>query len=584
MKFLTEKHISKLNLISGLMIVGLLVVSMGYVSISKYYKNFQVRTQIFEQDYFTLTKEKIKASVEIQIRQIESKNVRVEKETNENLVASVGKIYDIIESTYQNYTTSATKKELVKIVLKPLQAFEMHETSDHYFVCDIKGNILIHSPPKLLEENKNYLNFKNSKGEFFIKDIISIANKDNGAFYSYHWKRFDDTKKDIYPKIVYLKKFKPLDLIIVAGTYPNDTEQLVKSKMLARMNSIAGLFEQNTYLFAYELMEENGKARFKTLVHHDKNEIGKEFSSETVDAEESTFLKQLLTDIKEYGEIFISHMDSKPGETKKIKKMSYFKFYPRWNWIIARGFYAEDLANIINKRKQEFKKDIGRDIKSFLAILIVFIILSVMVSVASSRGINGIITDYKDKVTHQNEELRKREQQLIKLNKILDETGRKDPLTGLSNRRDMDEKLTHQQALFKRSKRPFAIIMADIDYFKSINDSYGHDMGDNILIWMAKFLKDIVRGQDIVSRWGGEEFLLLLPETNLEGASTLAEKIRAGIADKSIEQDDIRLNVTLTLGVSVYDKETKMEEVIKQADDALYKGKRNGRNQVVTHS
>jgi diguanylate cyclase (GGDEF)-like protein len=108
---------------------------------------------------------------------------------------------------------------------------------------------------------------------------------------------------------------------------------------------------------------------------------------------------------------------------------------------------------------------------------------------------------------------------------VVNKTGsRTDPLTKLSNRRDMLEKIEFERIRFERSKRPFVFILCDIDKFKNFNDEYGHKTGDFVLVSIAKLMLETMRKQDQVCRWGGEEFLLLLPETEFEGGGILAEK------------------------------------------------------------
>jgi diguanylate cyclase (GGDEF)-like protein len=172
-----------------------------------------------------------------------------------------------------------------------------------------------------------------------------------------------------------------------------------------------------------------------------------------------------------------------------------------------------------------------------------------------------------------------------KLIEKLDQTSRADSLTGLSNRRDLLEKLVYEAKRFERNKKSFSIILADIDNFKSINDTYGHGGGDYILVEIAKILTRISRDQDIVSRWGGEEFLILLPETNSSGAKYLAEKYRQIIESHSFKFGGNQISVTMSFGVNMMrrnvDPKNVVKAVIKRADDCLYKAKRNGKNQVV---
>jgi diguanylate cyclase (GGDEF)-like protein/PAS domain S-box-containing protein len=148
-----------------------------------------------------------------------------------------------------------------------------------------------------------------------------------------------------------------------------------------------------------------------------------------------------------------------------------------------------------------------------------------------------------------------------------------DPLTGLANRRYIDIVLERNFAAAKRFKKPFAIIMADIDHFKNYNDTYGHIAGDRMLINVAKILEKETREVDLISRYGGEEFLILLSEADIDRARSVAEHKRKAVAEAA--------GITISLGVASYnDKINKPEELIKHADKALYQAKQNGRNRV----
>lgn len=150
-----------------------------------------------------------------------------------------------------------------------------------------------------------------------------------------------------------------------------------------------------------------------------------------------------------------------------------------------------------------------------------------------------------------------------------------DPLTSLVNRRGMEIALEEWKAL----QQPFAVIMADIDHFKVINDSYGHDIGDEVLQFLAQQLHDLSRPEDIVCRFGGEEFVVLLPKTNTEQAHKVAERLR--IYMENTNHPRIRAPITLSFGVASWPcADTSIAQVMKQADTALYAAKKAGRNQV----
>lgn len=156
-----------------------------------------------------------------------------------------------------------------------------------------------------------------------------------------------------------------------------------------------------------------------------------------------------------------------------------------------------------------------------------------------------------------------------------------DGLTGLLNRRAMQRVLQRETARSRRTHRPYAVLMADIDHFKSINDRFGHAVGDDVLRTVASHLRDGLRGQDVVSRWGGEEFLAILPETDLAGGEHVAEKLRAEIERHLMAFQGHELDVTMTFGLAGSDSEGPFEAVVEAADQAMYQGKRAGRNRVV---
>jgi len=161
--------------------------------------------------------------------------------------------------------------------------------------------------------------------------------------------------------------------------------------------------------------------------------------------------------------------------------------------------------------------------------------------------------------------------------KLYEETKRVslyDPLTGLANRRMMDIMLEKNFARSVRLDKPLSAIMLDIDYFKKYNDRLGHNAGDSLLVSLSAILLKETRKIDLVVRYGGEEFLVLLPDTEISKTKEVAERMRKKVEDS--------LGITISLGVATYNKNMKTEEdLVIQADKALYQAKLKGRNRVV---
>jgi diguanylate cyclase (GGDEF)-like protein len=170
-----------------------------------------------------------------------------------------------------------------------------------------------------------------------------------------------------------------------------------------------------------------------------------------------------------------------------------------------------------------------------------------------------------------------RTQQLKLANKELKTLANNDPLTNTYNRHGLQQYIQSAFERYRRSQELFCIALIDYDHFKEINDNYGHDVGDIVLITGADLIKSGIREQDKLARWGGEEFLVLLPNTSLEGAFEIANKLKNVICANPIGQP-IGVNVTVTGGVAMVSQDDSFETLFKRADDALYQGKQNGRD------
>ena len=173
------------------------------------------------------------------------------------------------------------------------------------------------------------------------------------------------------------------------------------------------------------------------------------------------------------------------------------------------------------------------------------------------------------------------EAELLALQTRLREEAIHDPLTGLYNRRYLKETLKRELVRATREGRPLCILMGDIDHFKSLNDTYGHQAGDEVLRALGDLLRNCARASDIPCRYGGEEFLVVLPDMSLDVARSRAEQVRRDFAGLRITFDDTQLGSTLSIGVSACpDNGTTADELIGTADQALYEAKHTGRNRV----
>ncbi len=171
---------------------------------------------------------------------------------------------------------------------------------------------------------------------------------------------------------------------------------------------------------------------------------------------------------------------------------------------------------------------------------------------------------------------------LIEYQQHLSQLSTQDPLTRLLNRRGLEVALQVTLAHAARQQSPTAAIMVDIDSFKEINDNFGHDTGDQVIREVARYLQQTTRGSDVVARTGGEEFLVILPETGLDGARQLAERMRRQIAETPLHVHNQSIPVTVSLGVAATTGEVDIDRLAQDADRAMYLAKRGGKNRVAS--
>ncbi|MCA1804668.1 MAG: diguanylate cyclase [Xanthomonadaceae bacterium] len=186
----------------------------------------------------------------------------------------------------------------------------------------------------------------------------------------------------------------------------------------------------------------------------------------------------------------------------------------------------------------------------------------------------GKLRDSHEKIEAASLALRQQNRQLEKLSIT-------DNLTGLYNRNKLDEILSEQLRRFRRSQKPFSLLMLDIDHFKQLNDTHGHLAGDQVLVGVAKTLAESIRSVDYAARYGGEEFIIVLPETNMSTARELAERICTRVRDSLYPYRDQALAVTLSIGVAdIRSSDDDADAIIARADRVMYEAKEAGRNRV----
>lgn len=180
-----------------------------------------------------------------------------------------------------------------------------------------------------------------------------------------------------------------------------------------------------------------------------------------------------------------------------------------------------------------------------------------------------------EKLATENEQLKT---QLVNMVRSLDLASRVDGMTGLANRRDIMEKIEREATRSHRHQHPFTILLVDVDDFKRVNDAHGFNTGDDVLVELARELSRCIRNEDICARWGGEEFLILLPETSAVGSLVVTHKVLESVDMTEFKASKPGIRITVSIGVCEYDPSLTIYDCISRADQALQQAKRDGKN------
>jgi len=226
------------------------------------------------------------------------------------------------------------------------------------------------------------------------------------------------------------------------------------------------------------------------------------------------------------------------------------------------GTYAVDIFLLHVFRPQDI--DLNTEIFQWCALAVVLISVSF---------IGGNISALRHELSQSRKELRKSLE-------IIRDMAMHDDLTGFYNRRHLMERIEAEKNRSIRTGTVFSLAMLDIDHFKNINDTYGHQIGDSVLIDFSAIIRSVLRKTDFCGRYGGEEFLIVLTDTDLKAAKVFAERIRAKVEESSFAALGRNSKVTVSIGLAESRKSENIEKTISRADEAMYKAKRNGRNRV----
>lgn len=582
------KLINAITLTFGVVFVATTVIIFAYTVFARF-NEFSKESNQIRSEYQQHQKEIIKIEVRASVGNIISRKGMIETTMKKRIKKRTNEAYKIINGIYDEYKHKS-REELLGIIKAGLAANRFFNDRGYYFLYGMDGEVIL-SPTIREYEGMHYSEIKDDEiRASFHKGFIGMQNQEH-IYLDYEWKKSPDSKP--LKKVAYITSFPPLGIYVGTSDYYLNVEEELKREILENMRSARYGQERNGYFYVLD-------KDYNMLMHPIRPSLQHQDMNTLTDPDGLKIAVEQVNVSKKDGEGYVSYKWLKPSSNKISPKISYSHIVPEWDWVIVSGVYTDDIDSEIEKMRSGIYQDMINDIAKLMLFITVISLISIFIILFIKRNLKRDTQKfisffnnaaYSDREIDRNEirfsefyELAFFANKMLKdklaAQKKLLEMATIDELTGAYNRRYFSEHIQKEYDKSKRYEQCLSLMVLDIDHFKRVNDNYGHSVGDDVLKLFAQTCQKDLRSSDIFARIGGEEFALILPQTNIDNAYELAERIRKSIEQLEIESESGRFKITVSIGIadiSLIEADDPFK-LYKAADEALYVSKESGRN------
>lgn len=623
-----KKYYSIINVIFFAIVTLLLLTSLffGYMWIQDEYGQFRRASEESLGEYMATQQSILRSEVGRILEYIRFMTTRTEKTLKENIRNRTNEALNIAWNIYDKFKEIRPDNEIKQMIKEALRPIRYSDGKGYLFINRLDG-VRILDPVFPESEGQNILNLQDDRGNFVAKEEIKVITRDGEGFVTGFWKKPSKQTGILYPKISFVKLFKPFNWFIGTGEYLDDAERRIQQDIFDMVSAIHIGIKNDQYLFIHDfdgVMLANGE---------NPDLVGKNLW-ELEDSQGKKVVREQVDLAKKLPEGVFLYQHWLLGKIGKMsEKLTFVMAILDWEWVVGASVFTDEIRDTMARKEEELKRQVRERIITiaiaiFSIILLALFILSILASQmyrsysvfssffekASSeyseidldqldysefrdlavmgnkmlqertrmengiREMNDLLQNRVQDQTREFQDLHENiesriEERTMKLKKLTDTDG----LTGLYNRRYVFGTLDTLVGDKRAKGKDLSVIMLDLDNFKRINDTYGHLFGDRVLEKVGETIMAQARSSDLAGRYGGEEFIVALPGTDLENGVLVAERIREGV--KNIDLGVKDLIVTISGGVAQMKDETTTE-LVDRADKLLYKAKKKGRNRI----
>ena len=582
--------LTRQSLLFSIVVILFLSLSNGVMTYFGQVRAYQADLESNEKSYLERELDASRSKIQSIKSYIDNESALSEESLKEKAKSIVSEAHEMALSIYEENKTEMGEAELKELIKNVVGSLRYDDEPGYNFIGQMDGKIVM-LPSMPGQEGSDILNLKDKEGAYPVQTAIRIASSPEGQGYmEWHWYKPGETE-EMHKKIGYVMYFEPYEWFIGTGEYLYVSENKLKMKILDTLEKI--YIDSEQYVF---IGGSGGNVFMAPYEIENFYDLGKSGDMHVWD-----IIKSLPAD----SEGFVDYVLPENALGYSYSKTSYVLYIPEWDWYVGSGINLDFLYSQNLQKIEELKALLVRNflfsiLLSFATFLVAiylfayynrnldkeFEMMNDFLSSAPGKYRELDVSKFKYRELHQlastaNQmisKIRMQKAELEKYSKRMKQLARTDSLTSLLNHNAIIENMQSRMHEADRYHTPLSVIMLDIDDFKSINDTYGHQFGDEVLVGVSSVFNKTLRETDIIGRYGGEEFLILLPNTNLDNAWQVAEKIRKSVA--SITWDVEGLTVTLSGGVSEYEGKHS-NKLIGDADKKLYKAKSMGKNRMV---
>jgi len=495
----------------------------------------------------------------------------------EELLSRTYEAYALMNSIYENNKESKSKEEITEIIRDALREIRFNDGRGYFFIDSLQGDVILY-PVYPESEGANLLDLQDDKGNYAIREEIQLVQSQGEGYIEGYWKNPNAEDERTYKKITFVKAFEPYGWYLGCGDYLDEITKEIQKEVLDYVDSIQYGEADVQYVFLHDYNGvELANGVYPELVGINNYEL-EDISGSKV------YQEQIDLCVEDDGG-YLTHYWPTIERDGQHKKLTYVAPLAKWEWVIGTGVDVTELDALIESKQNQLKNFIWR------RIIVIFLVLGLLITI-SMFCVKGFMLKIKKNFRVFRDSMISAKMKLSPIDidsldytdfsELADVTNSMterinellhfDELTGIYNRRNIMEIFNN---VLVKAPNNTGIILMDIDHFKSVNDSYGHEIGDETLVIIANLIANNTPSKGAAGRFGGEEFIVILPEATLEETIEVSESIRKSIEAHYI--DAINGNVTISCGIA-HSSDWHNEDLFKQADDKLYLAKDLGRN------